>query len=49
VDDFTMEELGRLDFGSWFVKSDPFGQAAQSKIPADDLDSYAGLPVTTSG
>jgi glycerophosphoryl diester phosphodiesterase len=47
VDDFTMEELGRLDFGSWFVKSDPFGQAAQSKIPADDLDSYAGLPVTT--
>jgi glycerophosphoryl diester phosphodiesterase len=45
--DFTLEELRRLDFGSWFVESDPFGQAAQSKLSADELDSYMGLPITT--
>jgi glycerophosphoryl diester phosphodiesterase len=47
VYDFTLDELKQLDFGSWFVESDPFEQAAQSKLSADELDSYVGLPITT--
>lgn len=45
--DFTMEELGHLDFGSWFVESDPFGQIAQSNLSQAEQDSYVGLPITT--
>jgi glycerophosphoryl diester phosphodiesterase len=47
VYDFTMDELLQLDFGSWFVASDPFGQAAESQITAAELDSYVGLHITT--
>ncbi len=47
VYEFTMDELRRLDFGAWFVESDPFQQAAQANISPDELSSYVGLPVTT--
>jgi glycerophosphoryl diester phosphodiesterase len=47
VYEFTLAELGKLDFGSWFVESDPFGQAAQSNITAAELESYRSLPLTT--
>jgi glycerophosphoryl diester phosphodiesterase len=47
VYDFTLDELKQLDFGSWFVESDPFEQAAQAKLSANDLKSYVGLPLTT--
>lgn len=47
VYEFTMAELSQLDFGSWFVESDPFSQAAQSKLSKTELDSYVGLPLTT--
>lgn len=47
VYDFTLDELNQLDFGSWFVESDPFQQAAQDKLSEDDLKSYLGLPLTT--
>jgi glycerophosphoryl diester phosphodiesterase len=47
VHEFTIDELGRLDFGSWFINSDPFKQAAQAEISQAELDSFASLPVTT--
>jgi glycerophosphoryl diester phosphodiesterase len=47
VYEFTIEELNQLDFGSWFVESDPFEQAAQSQIADAELETYVGLPVTT--
>lgn len=47
VYDFTLEELKQLDFGSWFLESDPFGQAADARISETELQAYVGLPVTT--
>lgn len=47
VYDFSLDELRQLDFGSWFVQADPFEQAAEGKITAEELQSYAGLPITT--
>lgn len=36
VVDFSMAELRRLDFGAWFVRTDPFGQIAAGMIsPAE--------------
>ncbi len=47
VYDFRLEELRQLDFGSWFVESDPFGQIAQGNVPADDLEVYRGVTLPT--
>jgi len=45
--DFTLDELRRLDFGSWFMEKDPFGQVSAGKIAQHELASYAGEPVLT--
>lgn len=47
VYDFSLEDLKALDFGSWFVESDPFEQASQAQISKSELESYAGIPITT--
>lgn len=47
VYDFSLEELKALDFGSWFVESDPFEQASQAQISKSELESYVGMPITT--
>lgn len=47
VDDFCLDEIMSLDFGSWFVKADPFGQIASGAIPPADLAGYSGEPVVT--
>ena len=47
VDDFTLDELKSLDFGSWFGKADPFGQIAAGKISPSDLAKYSDEPVVT--
>lgn len=47
VYEFSLEDLNRLDFGSWFVESDPFEQAVQAQISAQDMDSYKGILITT--
>jgi len=45
--EFTLEELKRLDFGTWFVEEDPFGQiAAGAALPAE-LETYRGEPAPT--
>ncbi len=42
VREFTLEEIRRLDFGSWFAKEDPFGQVAAGVVSEKDLQSYRG-------
>ena len=44
---FTLEEIKRLDAGSWFVRVDPFGQIRAGAIPREVWRSYIGEPVPT--
>lgn len=43
--DFTMDELSRLDFGSWFNRSDPFGRIKAGSVSPADMQSYRGEAV----
>jgi len=45
--DFTMDEVRSLDAGSWFVRSDPFGQIAAGEVGQEDLLAYRGEKVPT--
>ncbi|WP_201352175.1 glycerophosphodiester phosphodiesterase [Hydrogenimonas urashimensis] len=38
VEDFTLHELKRLDFGSWFYETDPFGtlRSGEAELPPED-------------
>jgi len=47
VGDFTLEEIRRLDAGSWFGKSDPFGQIKAGAVSVGEVKSYAGERVPT--
>lgn len=47
VRDFTLEEIKRLDAGSWFIEQDPFGEIAAGHISREELESYRGEPVPT--
>lgn len=44
---FTLEEIQRLDAGSWFVETDPFGEIALGNITADEQDAMQGIRVPT--
>lgn len=47
VHTFTLDELRQLDFGSWFIEKDPFGQIAEGAVSAQMQQSYAGEPMPT--
>lgn len=47
VSSFSLEEIRRLDFGSWFVEQDPFGQIAAGNVSAEDQRSYVAEPAPT--
>jgi glycerophosphoryl diester phosphodiesterase len=47
VYDFSLDELQQLDFGSWFVESDPFEQIAQENLTSSDLERYQGIRIPT--
>jgi len=47
VKDFTLAEIKRLDAGSWFVNTDPFGQIAAGNVPLEDQRAYVGVKVPT--
>jgi glycerophosphoryl diester phosphodiesterase len=40
--DFSLAEIQALDFGSWFVERDPFGQIRAGHVSRQDVASYAG-------
>ena len=44
---FTLEEVKRLDFGSWFVSTDPFKQIAAGNVSAAEQESYRGEKAPT--
>jgi glycerophosphoryl diester phosphodiesterase len=44
---FTLDEIKRLDAGSWFVKTDPHQQILAGNISQTDLNSYSGVKVPT--
>ena len=47
VEDFTLAELKRLDAGSWFLKTDPFGQIKAGNVSPEDQRAYVGEPIPT--
>jgi glycerophosphoryl diester phosphodiesterase len=47
VYDFSFEDLRTLDFGSWFVGSDPFEQGIQGNITSDEMEAYRGVRIPT--
>ena len=47
VKDFTLAEIKRLDAGSWFVNTDPFGQIKAGDVSPADQRAYVGTPVPT--
>jgi glycerophosphoryl diester phosphodiesterase len=42
-----LDEIRRLDAGSWFVNTDPHQQIAAGNISKKELDNYNGLKVPT--
>jgi glycerophosphoryl diester phosphodiesterase len=44
---FKLSELEVLDFGTWFVETDPFGQIAAGAVTPQEQASYHGEPVPT--
>jgi glycerophosphoryl diester phosphodiesterase len=47
VHTFTLAELRKLDFGSWFNQQDPFKQIAAGAVTPEMQQSYAGEPIPT--
>jgi len=47
VADFTLEEIRRLDAGSWFATEDPFGQIEAGSLSTAALHAYVGEPIPT--
>jgi glycerophosphoryl diester phosphodiesterase len=49
VHDFSLEELRRLDAGSWFLSADPYGTVANRDIPPEAAPRIAGQRIPTLG
>jgi len=47
VHEFTLNEIRKLDFGSWFMEQDPFGQIAAGVVTEKDIEGYVGEPAPT--
>jgi glycerophosphoryl diester phosphodiesterase len=44
---FTLEEVRRLDFGSWFLEKDPFKQIAAGNVSVAEQESFRGEKAPT--
>ncbi len=47
VRQFTLEELKKLDFGSWFIEKDPFGTIKDGFVSAADQEKMKNLQIPT--
>jgi len=45
--EFTLEEIRKLDFGTWFAEEDPFGQIAAGAVSPAEIESYWGEAAPT--
>lgn len=44
---FTLEELKKLDAGSWFIETDPFGQIASGAVTRKEAEEFKGEKIPT--
>ena len=44
---FTLAELRQIDFGSWFIEKDPFGQIKAGAVSLEEQASFKGAPIPT--
>lgn len=47
VRQFTLAELKKLDFGSWYIEKDPFGKIKDGSVSAADQQEMKGLQIPT--
>jgi len=47
VRQFTLQELKKLDFGTWFIKEDPFGTIKNGRVSLDDQEKMKNLQIPT--
>lgn len=47
VTGFSLAELQRLDCGSWFLETDPFGQIGAGRVSREELAAYRGAIIPT--
>lgn len=47
VGDFSLQELHRLDFGSWYLSSDPFGEIKKGSVSVEDQKEFVGVVIPT--
>jgi glycerophosphoryl diester phosphodiesterase len=47
VDAFTLAELRTLDFGSWYVQTDPFKQIKAGAVSAEEQQTMQNTPIPT--
>jgi glycerophosphoryl diester phosphodiesterase len=47
VHEFTLAEIGLLNFGEWFVKEDPLGGIRTYEVEEEHLERYRGEPAPT--
>jgi len=45
--EFTLEEIRRLDFGTWFIDEDPFGQIVAGAVSPAEAERYRGETAPT--
>ncbi len=45
--DFSLHEIKRLDFGTWFTEEDPFCQIAAGAVSPREIRRYRGEPAPT--
>jgi glycerophosphoryl diester phosphodiesterase len=45
--EFTLDDIKRLDFGTWFTEKDPFGQIAAGAVSPVEMESYIGEAAPT--
>lgn len=44
---FTLAELRQIDFGSWYVEKDPFGQIKAGAVTAAETAGFKNVPIPT--
>lgn len=47
VRQFTLEELKKLDFGTWFIEKDPFGTIKDGSVSPADQEKFKNLQIPT--
>lgn len=47
IQTFTLEELRKLDFGSWFIEKDPFKTIKDGLVSVDDQEKMKGITIPT--